>query len=192
MSKNNIGPRDYKPLSIANTVVIDPKQYLSDPGGHVMETADFTELGYFLGYKFEPRAMYAIWSTEGVARGGHMESRSKLVTVLTGMVFYCMVDLRPGADFGKVCEFYLGEGEKSMGRSVLVPEGVVDYFVPINGPALTHSVGDRPYNKFDNSRTLDLTDSAIGFHLPEGTVHHVPAGEEINLFKLEDFLIKSK
>ena len=113
--------------------------------------------------------MYAIWSPEGVIRGGHLESRSKLVTVLRGTIYYAMIDMRPGPDMGKKYEFYLGDGEKSMGRSVLNPEGLIDCFIPVDGDAMTHQVGDRPYNKFDNMRTLDIMDPELGLSIPQGS-----------------------
>jgi dTDP-4-dehydrorhamnose 3,5-epimerase-like enzyme len=189
MANTNTGPREYKTLPIANTVVTNPVRYMSKPDGWVMDTADFTELSYFLGYKFEPRGMYTIWTPEGVSRGGHMESRSKLVTVISGLLYFAMVDMRPGTDQGKISEFYLGDGEKSIGWSVLVPEGVVDYFVPIGGAAMTHGIGDRLYNKFDNSTTLDMFDPEIGFkNIPKDVVHHVPEGEELNLLNLKQFI----
>ncbi|KKT51234.1 MAG: hypothetical protein UW44_C0014G0026 [Candidatus Collierbacteria bacterium GW2011_GWB2_44_22] len=115
MANTKTGPREYKTLAINNTVIIDPTKYPSKPDGWVMEAADFSELSYFLGYKFDPRSMYTIFSTKNIGRGGHMESRSKMVTVISGMVYYCLVDMRPGEEQGKVCEFFLGEGEKSMG-----------------------------------------------------------------------------
>ena len=181
------GPREYKTLEIFNTIVINPTKYLSKPDGFVMETADFTELGYFLGYKFEPRSVYAIWSPEGVGRGGHLESRSKVVTIVSGLVYYCMVDLRPGEGYLRTSEFYLGDGKNSIGRSVLVPEGVVDYFIPVDGPAMSHAIADRPYNKFDNRFTLNMKDPEIGLHIPEKTMHNVPIDEESSLLSLKEF-----
>ncbi len=188
MPSKSSGPREYKTLKIANAVTITPAKYLSEPDGFVMETADFTELGYFLGYKFEPRSMYAIWSPEGIGRGGHKESRSKLVTVMAGAVYYCLIDMRPGDNMGKICEFYLGDHEKSVGRSVLVPEGVVDYWIPVRGFALTHNVGDRQYNKFDNKITLNMKDPEIGLHIPEDTLHSIPIDEESKTLSYEEFI----
>lgn len=189
MEKNKTGPREYKTTPIANTVVVMPVKYLSQPDGWVMETADFTELSYFLGYKYEPRSSYAIYSVENIGRGGHMESRSKYVTVLTGLLYYCLVDMRVGPDRGKTYEFYLGEGPEALGRSVLVPEGVIDYYIPINGPALTHSVGDRPYNRFDNQKTLDFFDPELGLSkIPKEAKHHTPENVELNTLSYKDFV----
>ena len=190
MDKTKTGPREYKPLPIANTVVVKPVKYLSKPDGWVMEPADFTELSYFLGYKFEPRSQYAIWSPEGIARGGHLESRSKLVTVLQGNLYYVLVDMRPGEDLGKKYEFYLGDSPNSLGQSVLVPEGVIDCWFPIDGSALTHSVGDRPYSKFDNEMTLDIFDPDLGLRLPMGAKHHAREGEEKSLTSFNEFIQK--
>ncbi len=178
MADKKTGPRIYKQIPIANVVVVEPVRYMSKPEGWVMETGDFTELSYFLGYKFEPRSMYEVWSPEGVARGGHLESRSKYSTVINGAVYYAMIDMRPGEDRGKAFEFILGEANDSLGNCVLIPEGVVDFFVPINGPALTHQVGDRPYNKFDNEKTLDIFDPNLGLTLPKGTSYHSRESDE--------------
>lgn len=192
MMTNKTGPREYKTLPIANAVVIEPVKYRSKPDGWGMDTADFTELSYFLGYKFEPRGIYTIWSPEGVGRGGHLESRSKIQTVVSGQIYYCLVDMRPGADQGRVSEFYLGDGEESIGRSVFVPEGVVDFFVPVNGPAMTHGIGDKPFNKFDAELTLDVFDPALGLHVPKEVKHHVPEGEELTVLSLNEFIERIK
>jgi dTDP-4-dehydrorhamnose 3,5-epimerase-like enzyme len=183
-------PREYKTLSISNTAVITPTKYFSKPDGFISEYADFTELDYFLGFKFEPRTFYTINSPEGVSRGGHLEGRTKLSTVTSGLVYCCLVDTRPGEDQGKVEEFYLGEGKDSQGTSMIVPEGVIDYFVPVGGSATIVVIGDRPYNKFDNLLTLDINDPSLGLHPPKNVIHHVPLKEEVSLLTLAEFLAK--
>ncbi len=188
MTKPNTGPREYKPLEIENMVIIDPVKYPSEPDGWVMETADFSELSYYLGYKFEPRSMYEISSPEGVIRGGHVESRSKFITVVKGLAYFAFVDMRPGDDFGKKYEIYLGDGDNSVGRSVLVPEGVMDYYIPVLGEATTYSVGDRPYNKLDNDKTLDIFDIELGFNIPSGAIHHTRKGEARKLMNYQEFI----
>jgi dTDP-4-dehydrorhamnose 3,5-epimerase-like enzyme len=173
--------------------VVNPMKYLSKPEGWVMETADFTELSYFLGYKFEPRSMYAIWSPEGVGRGGHIESRTKFISVLSGLIYNCLIDMRPGPEMGKTYECYLGEGDDALARSILVPEGVIDYYVPVKGPALTHSVGDKPYNRFDNLRTLDMFDPDLRLtKIPREAKHHIPDNVELNILSYKEFVAKLK
>lgn len=186
MINKTIGPREYKTLSIPNVVIINPTRYLSKPDGYVEETADFTELSYFLGYKFEPRCTYTMWSPKGIGRGGYVESRSKIITVVSGLIYFALVDMRPGTGQSKTCEFYLGEGNQSLGISVLIPEGVITYYVPVSGPALTHSTGNRPYNKFDSSRVLDMSDPALKLHLPKDTLRHTPVEETISLLSLKE------
>ena len=186
----SVGPREYINSDIPNAVIVKHTKYFSEPNGFVMETADFMELGYYLGYTFEPRNMYAIWSPEGVGRGGHLENRSKLVTVLSGTVYYCLVDMRVGEGMKKVSEFYLGENDKSIGKSVLVPEGVIDYWIPIGGPAMTHSVADRPYNKFDNLIALNMKDPELGLHLPENSILSMQIDEDGATLNLKRFIEK--
>lgn len=187
-----IGPRRYQNLDVANAVTIDSTKYFSKPEGYVMETADYTELGYFLGYKFEPRCSYSIWSPENILRGGHLERRSKVVTITRGYVYYAIIDLREGETYKKVSEFYLGDGERSIGKSVLVPEGVVDIFMAIGGPVATHQVADKPFSRFDNRITLDVCDPALNLHLPVGMEHSHQVNEEHEILGLEDFIKKAK
>ncbi len=181
------GPRKYSLLEIQNSVVVNPTKYMSKPDGYVMDTADFTELSYYLGYKFQVRSVYTISSPEGIARGGHLESRSKNVTIVSGLVYYCMVDLRPGDGYLKSSEFYLGEGQGSLGSSVLVPEGVVDYFIPVNGTALYFSIADRPFNMFDTLHTLNMMDPEIGLHIPEKILKNLSEDVETKVLNLKEF-----
>ncbi len=167
MSDTKTGPREYRPLSIPGATIIRPKLNVGKYDGWLIEPVDFSEASYYLGYKFDPRSMYATWAPEGIVRGGHMESRSKLVTILSGLVYYVLVDMRPGENQGKVEQFYLGDGiEEAWGRSVLVPEGVIDAYVVVSENALHLGVGDQPYNAFYSLKTLDLFDKNLGINWP--------------------------
>jgi len=189
MTINTIGPREYKTLPIPNVVVINPTRYLSKPDGYVEETADFTELSYFLEFKFEPRCTYIIKSPKNIGRGGYLESRSKVITVISGLIYLALVDMRPRTDRGKTCELYLGIGKKSLGKSIVVPEGVITYYIPTSKSSLVHFTGNRPYNKFDSAKLLDMSDQALGFHLPKGAIRHTPINETPKLLSLKDYLL---
>ncbi len=197
MDKKNLedkksGPRKFIITPIANTVVVKSVKYKSKPDGWIKEIVDFGELGYYFGTKFEPRVEYLQWSPEGVGRGAHLESRSKIISVIFGRIYFCMLDLRPGDDFGKTNEFYLGEGKDSLGDSILVPEGVLNYLVPVGGEAFLNYIANSPYNKFDNGKTLDMRDHSLEFHLPDKSVQHIPEGEETNLMSYQDFMSSLK
>lgn len=155
-------------LKTPGAVIVKPKIYRGVYDGWLIEPVDFSEASHYLGYRFDPRSMYAIGAPKGIIRGGHLESRSKLVTILSGLVLYVLVDMRPGEGQGRVETFYLGEGENAKGRSVLVPEGVIDAWAVMSDQVSYVSVGDRPYNAFDSLRTLDLFDPELGIIWPEG------------------------
>jgi len=170
MTSKKTGPREYKEIDVLGAVLIRPQIYKSKPAGELAEPVDFTELGYFLGYRFDPRSMYTIWSPKGVVRGGHLEGRSKLVTVVKGSAFYVLVDMRPGDGQGVAHTFYLGEDSRAWGRSILVPEGVVDAFTATSDDFVYLSFGDRPYNAFDSTKTLDVFDPELKIDWPARTL----------------------
>jgi len=183
---NAQSPRFYKQLEIPGLISIRSKKYQEKSNGWLMEVADFNELSYYLGYRFEPRTMYSIWSEKGVIRGGHLEGRSKIVTV-SGMTFHVLVDIRPGAGQGKVVQLLVGEDERAWGNSILVPDGVIDSFVPVDDNSLYIAVGDRPFNRFDSLKTLDLFDPALGVSWPKGT-YELDKNEETEILSLKDFI----
>ncbi len=172
MANTKTGPREYRPLALTGAVLIKPKVYQGTNEGWTMEPVDFSEAGNYLGYRFDPRSLYAISAPKGAIRGGHLESRSKLVTILTGAVFYVLVDMRPGENQGNAISFYLGESEEAWGKSVLVPEGVIDAWVPVTEKMMYVSVGDHPYNAFDSLVTLNLFDPKLGVKWPMGSQPH--------------------
>lgn len=166
MADKKSGPREYRVNKITGSVLIRPRVYKGKYEGELFEPVDFTEAGFYLGYRFDPRSMYSITAPKGIIRGGHLESRSKLVTILSGTVLYALIDMRPGQDQGKTETFFLGDDEKSWGRSVLVPEGVIDCYAVLSDQVVYVSVGDQPYNAFDSLRTLDLLDPELGIDWP--------------------------
>jgi|GEM_PF-5506454 dTDP-4-dehydrorhamnose 3,5-epimerase-like enzyme len=178
--------RSYKQLEIPGLISIRSKKYQEKANGWLMENVDFNEISYYLGYRFEPRTMYSIWSEKGVIRGGHLEGRSKIVTV-KGMTFHVLVDMRPGSSQGKVVQLLVGEDERAWGNSILVPDGVIDSFVPIDDDSMYIAVGDRPFNRFDSLKTLDLFDPALGVSWPEGT-SELDKNEETEILNLKDFI----
>lgn len=182
--------RTYKNNSIPGSVLIDPKIYLSRNESWLIEPVDFTEIDYYLGYQFDPRSVYSICVPKGVIRGGHLESRSKIVTILKGLAIYILIDMRPGDTQGRVESFILGEGEEAVGRSILVPEGVVDAYASISDEVITFSIGDQPYNAFDSLKTLDLLDPALKITWPpsvDSLKHHDLRPDQVSL-KLSEFI----
>jgi dTDP-4-dehydrorhamnose 3,5-epimerase-like enzyme len=188
MNNKIVGTREYKTLPIANTVVVGSARFLSDQGGYFEETIDFTELNYFLNEKFEPRCNSVMNSPEGVGRGGYVEDRAKVLTVVSGYVYFALIDMRLGNDRGKTCEFYLGKGEDTLGTSVVVPEGLITYFVSISGKALVHQTSNRLFNKFAGLKAVDVSDPELGLHMPKDTKRHTTKNELVVILSLKDYL----
>jgi len=187
VEENNIvGSRDYKKTSIDGVFLIKSKKY-SGEEGWMSEPVDFSELTSFLGYRFEPKSVHMFEATKGIIRGGHLEGRSKSLTVARGLVYIVLVNMRLGNDQGKVVEMYLGEGKEAWGNTIFISEGVLVAMVALTDDNLCYSVADRPYNRFDSLLTLDLFDPKLGIKLPEG-VKPQTAETGGKVVKLNEFL----
>ncbi len=184
-----IASREYKQIEIPGVVVVRSRKYFGVEGGWLREQSDFSELTSNLGYRFDARVMYTIWSPPGVIRGGHLEGRSKTATIITGAAFMALVDMRPGEQQGKAVGVYLGNHDRAWGDTMFIPEGVLNAFVPLNNECLYTGVGDRPFNRFDSLRALDLFDPELGLEWPAGTKPQ-DSHEEKEILSLREFIEK--
>lgn len=168
MEENNFnGPRDYKKLDIEGVVMIKSKKYTGEEGW-MSEPIDFSELTYFLGYRFEPKSIHMFEAPKGIIRGGHLEGRAKSLTVARGLAYVVLVNMRLEKDQGKAVGVYLGEGKEAWGNTVLVPEGVLVSLVSMTDDCLYYSAADRPFNRFDSMLTLDMFDPKLKINWPKG------------------------
>lgn len=187
VEQNNFaGPRDYKKTGIDGTVTIRSKKYFGGKGW-ISEPIDFTELTYFLGYRFEPKNIYMFEISKGMLRGGRLEGRSKSLTVVRGLAFVVLVNTRPGAERGKVVSLYLGKGKEAWGNTLFVPEGVAVAILALADDTLIYSVTDRPFNRFDSLITLDMFDPKLGIKWPDG-INPQQVMTEGRTVKLDEFL----
>ncbi|HSV95194.1 MAG TPA: dTDP-4-dehydrorhamnose 3,5-epimerase family protein [Spirochaetia bacterium] len=187
MEENNfVGPRDYKKLAIDGVVLVKSKKYSGDEGW-MSEPIDFSELTYFLGYRFEPKSIHMFEAPKGIIRGGHLEGRAKSLTVARGLAFVVLVNMRLGDDQGKSLGIYLGEGEKAWGNTILVPEGVLVALASLTDDCLYYSAADRPFNRFDSLLTLDMFDPKLKVEWPEGVKPQL-SEKESKIVKLDEFL----
>ncbi|MFZ3068701.1 MAG: dTDP-4-dehydrorhamnose 3,5-epimerase family protein [Microgenomates group bacterium] len=171
MEENNfVGPRDYKKLDIEGAVVVRSKRFGSGIDEWMYEPVDFTELTYFLGYHFDPRGMHMFKTGKGVIRGGHLEGRSKCLTVVSGCAFIVLVDMRSGKNQGKVQTVYLGDDDRAWGNTLFSSEGILIASISMTDDCISMVVADRPYNRFDSLLTLDITDPELGIEFPEGVI----------------------
>lgn len=181
--------REYKQLEIPGAVLVRSRKFFSKTEGWIREDVNFSEITNYLGSKFDAKSIFTIRSPKGAIRGGHLEGRSRFTMVEEGVAFMVLVDMRPGNGQGKTETFYLGDSKLAWGESVVIPEGVVAAYVSISDECLSVWVGNRPYNKFDSLLTLDLFDSELDIHWPEGTIPQL-MGEGTKILPLKRFLKK--
>lgn len=179
--------REYRKLGIQGATLIRSRRYVSVPEGWLKEDTDFVELTGFLGFKFDVRSMFTMWSPKGVVRGGHMEHRSRILTVSRGTSFVVLVDVRQGENQGKVETFMLGRNEAAWGDSVVVPEGLIVAYVPLSDKNLMTVVANKPFNRFDSMMTLDVSDPELKINWPEEVMPQ-SLEEEKKLLSLKEFI----
>lgn len=188
MEENSKYPsREYKVLSIPGAGLIKSRKYFSKPDGWLKEQVDFVELTNFLGYRFDARSLFSIWTPKGVIRGGHLEARAKLVSMVRGAAFMVLVDMRPGEGQGKVESFFIGDTKDAWGDSVVIPEGLVVAYAPLSDENLYMQISNKPFNRFDSLTTLNLSDPALGIKWPEGTIPQ-SLEEEMKILNLKEFI----
>lgn len=101
--------------------------------------------------------------TKGVARGLHAELWYKYISVANGKVFVAYVDLRKGANFGKVVT-----AEVDKNKAVFVPIGVANSFQTLTDDTYyIYSVSDHwSQELYDKYVSLNMADPALGISWP--------------------------
>ena len=102
-------------------------------------------------------------AARGVTRGIHAEPWDKFISVACGSVFGAWVDLRPGADFGRVfcCEL-------DPSRAIYVPRGVGNAFQALeDGTAYSYLVNAHWSAELKKTYTfVNLADPELGIEWP--------------------------
>ena len=120
---------------IPGLFVIEPNLFKDLRGAFVktFHSKEMADLG--LDFHFEEE-FYSV-STKGVLRGMHFQippfDHEKMVTCLVGSVLDVLVDLRPGATYGK---FFSVELNAKTPRTVFTPRGIAHGFLSLSDESL--------------------------------------------------------
>jgi dTDP-4-dehydrorhamnose 3,5-epimerase len=108
----------------------------SDERGFFSEIVKLPELEQIIGQPFNIQQINHARSVENVVRGMHAEGWNKLVTVVSGLVFSAVADVRPqSATYKQVEYFKLGyDYEQAFGNGLFISQGLANSVVVLQGP----------------------------------------------------------
>jgi dTDP-4-dehydrorhamnose 3,5-epimerase len=170
--------------TLQNVLRIERLKY-DDNRGYVMEIANIEELNTFLlesKYEFAPFSIKQLThsnSKTNVMRGIHAEPIDKLVTVVTGLAYCVIVDLRTDQNnkkletFGKYEGFWLGDkktpdGTDAFQGSLFIPRGFGNSVCVVEGPVeYVYAVSDIYENiKAEDKVAINLFDKSLNIKWP--------------------------
>jgi dTDP-4-dehydrorhamnose 3,5-epimerase len=107
-----------------------------DERGFFSEIVKLPELEQVIGHPFNMQQVNHARSVENVVRGMHAEGWNKLVTVVSGLVFSAVADVRPqSATYKQVEYFKLGyDYEQAFGNGLFISQGLANSVVVLQGP----------------------------------------------------------
>ncbi|MBK1833458.1 dTDP-4-dehydrorhamnose 3,5-epimerase family protein [Roseibacillus ishigakijimensis] len=104
----------------------------------------------------------------GVIRGlhcQHPDAQAKLITVVSGRIFDVVVDLRPGANFGRSLTVQLAAGDDGLPSQIYLPPGLAHGFATPDGPATIAYLVSTPWSP-PHEHTLAYNDPALAIDWP--------------------------
>ncbi len=108
----------------------------NDERGFFSEIVKLPELEQVIGQPFNVQQVNHARSVENVVRGMHAEGWNKLVTVVSGLVFSAVADIRPQSQTYKQVEYFkLGyDHERAFGNGLFISQGLANSIAALQGP----------------------------------------------------------
>ena len=132
---------------------LDVKNKIDNRGGlcKVFQQSWFKE-----NFKFSPKECYFSASNENVLRGFHLQINEdlhgKIVSCVSGIVLDVLVDLRMGANFGKVYSTYL---DSDSNDTIFIPKGFGHSFLNLqNNQAILLYLVETEHNPINDTGVL--------------------------------------
>ncbi|MBB5539646.1 dTDP-4-dehydrorhamnose 3,5-epimerase [Rhizobium giardinii] len=158
---------EFKPLSIADVVLIKPKK-IGDDRGYFMETfrqSLFEQHAGTIEFKQENQSLSAY---TGTVRGLHFQiaprAQGKLVRCIAGAIFDVAVDIRVGSPTYGL--YVAAELSAQNGHQLWIPAGFAHGFCTLQ-PSTEVSYKVTDYYSPDHDRGLRWDDPAIGIEWPD-------------------------
>lgn len=104
----------------------------------------------------------------GCIRGLHFQrprAQAKLITVVSGTIFDVVVDLRPGATFGKHITVTLSADDPAQPSQIYIPEGLAHGLATPHGPATIAYLVSQPWSPADEF-VIAYNDPALAIAWP--------------------------
>lgn len=139
-----------------------------DERGWFTEPLNIRDLESILGYPLTVCQANLSRSETGVIRGFHAEGWNKMVTVIQGLAYCVLADIRPQSPtFGQTVKFWLDARSTHPG-SLYIEAGIANSVCAIEGPVYYHYLVDRLYQERDRSGdvAINLFDPDLAVEWP--------------------------
>ena len=186
-AQNLIKQGVYK-TKIKNVFYIERPIY-KDSRGFFSEIVKIPELEEVIGTQFVVKQVNHARSEQNVVRGIHAEGWNKFVTVITGVCFAVIVDVRPESETFGIKEYFLmGDGENALDGCLFLPSGVGNSICAVKGPADYLYLVDRLYADRDKSgdMAISIFDPDINIEWPIKKEEMVISERDTNTITLRE------
>ena len=142
---------------------------LDDERGFFAEVADLDAMERVWGQPFKIKQINHSRSRQDVVRGMHAEDWNKVVTVISGVAFCALADVRPHSPaFLRVETFLLGHGGGAQSGALFVERGIANSFCVVAGPVDYVYGVDRLYSERDpaGDQAISVFDPDLGIAWP--------------------------
>ena len=140
-----------------------------DDRGYFSEVAHANRIEKLTNEQFKVAQVNHSRSKTNVIRGMHAEGWNKLVTVISGVCFCALADIRPDSPtFSKVETFVLGDGPQALAGSLFVTQGIANSLCVIQGPSDYIYLVDKLYQNRDksNDQAISIFDPDLNIDWP--------------------------
>jgi len=171
--KLQISDNIYK-TSINGLYYITCKKH-NDERGFFSEVIKLKELNQAIGFEFKPKQVNLSRSATNVIRGMHAEGWNKLVTVISGISFCALADIKPDSKTFKKVEYIklsFDQTEQNdsdlYGAALFVSKGIANSICALKGPVNYTYLVDKYYCERDkkDDQSISIFDPDLKIKWP--------------------------
>ncbi len=143
--------------------------FAADERGFFAEVGHTHKIEAVTGQPFKIAQVNHSRSLANVVRGMHAEGWNKLVTVINGLVFSALADVRPDSlTFGHVEAFELGPDNGGLKGSLFISQGIANSVCVLKAPADYLYCVDKLYQDRDQAgdQAISLFDPDLNINWP--------------------------
>jgi dTDP-4-dehydrorhamnose 3,5-epimerase len=160
-----------------------------DNRGFFSEIVKIPELEQIIGTQFVVKQVNHARSEQNVVRGIHAEGWNKFITVISGLCYAVIVDVRPESETFGIKEYFLmGDGNNALEGCLFLPSGVGNSICVLKGPVDYLYLVDRLYADRDKAgdTAISVFDPDINIEWPIAKDQMVISERDTNTISLRE------